>query len=181
MIGNVEDEWCFFRLSTFMKSKLCNKLIDHLYLITHMFVQKFFTLESFSLSWSHSCMEKIKKWYVYNIWVIIEVWWCCVDCGDYFLQIGLVTWWLCFRLYVNRRWYVLLTSTLTTRSCLLQGSKLIATCWNYVSQAMMDHGICNLGFGLCRKWTQHGRGCKPRLRWRVVLNLISVALVMFFY
>jgi hypothetical protein len=47
MIGNVEDEWCFLILS-FVKSKLCNKLIDHLYLVMHMFAQKFFTLESFT-------------------------------------------------------------------------------------------------------------------------------------
>jgi len=64
----------------------------------------------------------------------------------------------------------------------LSATRLKADCnlLDYASQAM-DHGICDLEFGLCRKWTQQGRGCKPRLRWRVVLNVISVALVMFFY
>jgi hypothetical protein len=46
MIGNVEDEWCFFYI-ILHESKLCNNLIDDLYLVMHMFAQKFFTLESF--------------------------------------------------------------------------------------------------------------------------------------
>lgn len=57
MIGNVEDEWCFLILS-FVKSKLCNKLIDHLYLVMHMFAQKFFTLESFTY---HEAIHAWKK------------------------------------------------------------------------------------------------------------------------
>jgi len=64
----------------------------------------------------------------------------------------------------------------------LSTTRLKANCnlLDYVSQAM-DHGICNLEFGLCQKWTQQTRGCKPRLWWKVVLNVIFVALVMFFY
>jgi hypothetical protein len=48
----------------------------------------------------------------------------------------------------------------------LSTTRLKADCnlLDYVSQAM-DHGISNLEFGLCRKWSQQGRGCKPRLHY----------------
>lgn len=46
MIGNVEDEWCFSTL-TFMKSKLHNKVINHMDFVGHMLAQKFYILESF--------------------------------------------------------------------------------------------------------------------------------------
>jgi hypothetical protein len=46
VIGLVEDEWCFSKL-TFMKTKLRNQLIVHLELVMRMFSQKFFTAENF--------------------------------------------------------------------------------------------------------------------------------------
>ncbi len=43
VIGSMKDESCFSTLA-FMKSKLRNRLNDHLDLVMHMFAQKFYTL-----------------------------------------------------------------------------------------------------------------------------------------
>ncbi len=93
-MNKVENEQCFYILS-FMKSKLRNRLINHLDLIVCMFVQKFFTLEIFPYHEAILVWKKEKKWHAYNTWVIIEVQWCCVNCNDYLLQIAIVIWWLC--------------------------------------------------------------------------------------
>jgi hypothetical protein len=46
MISSVEDERCFSTL-TFMKSKLHNKVINHIDFVGHMLAQNFYILESF--------------------------------------------------------------------------------------------------------------------------------------
>jgi len=46
IMGSIEDERCFSNLG-FMKSKLKNRLTTHLDLVVKMFVQKFFTLNTF--------------------------------------------------------------------------------------------------------------------------------------
>jgi hypothetical protein len=51
IVGNVEDERCFFTL-TFMKSKLWNWLSTHLPLVVCMFAQQFYTLHNFPYTYS---------------------------------------------------------------------------------------------------------------------------------
>jgi hypothetical protein len=46
IIGLVEDE-CTFNTLSFMKSKLKNRLTNHLDLVIHMFSQHFYTFENF--------------------------------------------------------------------------------------------------------------------------------------
>jgi hypothetical protein len=46
MLGSIEDEKAFLTVS-FVKSKLRNKLVEHLPLCVKMFTQKFYTLRSF--------------------------------------------------------------------------------------------------------------------------------------
>jgi hypothetical protein len=46
VLGSVEDEHTFFTI-TFMKSKLRNRLITNLDLVVKMYVQNFFTLQTF--------------------------------------------------------------------------------------------------------------------------------------
>jgi hypothetical protein len=46
IINSVEDEQCFSTL-TFMKSKLYNKVINHMDFVGHMLAQKIYILESF--------------------------------------------------------------------------------------------------------------------------------------
>ncbi len=55
ILGNVEDEWCFFTL-LFMKSKLHNRLTMHLDLVVGMFAQERYTLDNFPFQ------DAIKEW-----------------------------------------------------------------------------------------------------------------------
>jgi hypothetical protein len=55
VIGSMEDELCF-NMFNFMKTKLRNKLMTHLDLVTRMFGQKLYTLENFLYN------QAIEKW-----------------------------------------------------------------------------------------------------------------------
>ncbi len=46
IMGIIEDERCYFNLG-FMKSEVRNRLTTHLDMVVRMFVQKFFTLNTF--------------------------------------------------------------------------------------------------------------------------------------
>jgi hypothetical protein len=56
VLGNVEDERCFFK-KKFMKSKLKNKLTNHLNLVVRMFVQKQYSMDIYPFG------DAIKNWW----------------------------------------------------------------------------------------------------------------------
>jgi hypothetical protein len=72
VIGLVEDEWCFSKL-TFMKTKLRNQLTVHLELVIWMFRPKFFIIENFPFgtrtqSWKDNKIRYGEWWKIY--WIL---------------------------------------------------------------------------------------------------------------
>jgi hypothetical protein len=59
VLGSMEDEQTFSTLY-FMKSKLRNKLNEHLHVVVRMYSQTFFTLENFMYNVAFEEWQKLK-------------------------------------------------------------------------------------------------------------------------
>jgi hypothetical protein len=90
VIGNVKDERCFFTLS-FMKSKLHNRLIDHLDLAMCMFAQKKIMLNNFTYNDAFLFRRKLRNNMIITHEVLCLIFVICltmVVCFRFFVIVG---------------------------------------------------------------------------------------------
>jgi len=65
VLGSMEDEWVFNNLD-FIKTKICNWLIDNLALCVHMLGQSIFTMHIFPYDEVVKIWQLKKCWYALN-------------------------------------------------------------------------------------------------------------------